>query len=440
MQTVDELLVQRPFYVAHRGSGDNWTEHTEYAYSQAVAAGAAAIEISVNATADGVLVCHHLTNTKELTGVDAPIAEQPYSAIYQLRNNAQRWLGPAAAPQPIPLLKNVLDRHAATHVIFIEDKQGTNTRSLLDLMDSYPESRNHFVWKQSATGAPPSEARQRGYRTWGYFTDGSGGQFERFSDGYDLLGIYHQASDDDVRRLVGFGKPVICWEVHYRSMRDRLLRLGVQGMMCSNYLYVTSDEARASRDAFATGLRAAGDLPWELNWDYQPAIQHESGSISLRYATRRSSYLMGSMCPIRQDSYTLQFEMRWPEMPASAALSGGLAFGLADDQPFHPMYASPIGGYFLSLNADGTLALFRQEANADAGLPLASVKCIPPAVGEWVKLKVDATARGIRFGTADGGAVSAQADGATVRGGYFSLVKNATGPESVEFRGVTVST
>src|SRR6478735_7476996 len=57
--TVDSLVSTTPFFIAHRGSGDNWAEHTMEAYSEAVALGAKAIEVSVNATKDGVLICHH---------------------------------------------------------------------------------------------------------------------------------------------------------------------------------------------------------------------------------------------------------------------------------------------------------------------------------------------------------------------------------------------
>lgn len=46
--TVGELLSRPRFVVAHRGSGDNWPEHTLTAYANALAAGADAVEISLS--------------------------------------------------------------------------------------------------------------------------------------------------------------------------------------------------------------------------------------------------------------------------------------------------------------------------------------------------------------------------------------------------------
>src|SRR5579875_2158465 len=37
--TVDSLLTQRPFRVAHRGGSDDWPEMSAYAYEQAIAHG-----------------------------------------------------------------------------------------------------------------------------------------------------------------------------------------------------------------------------------------------------------------------------------------------------------------------------------------------------------------------------------------------------------------
>ena len=67
--TVASLLAAPSFFVAHRGSGDNWPEHTMRAYKGSAAAGLKAIEVSVSATSDGVLVCHHDLNTQRVTGI-----------------------------------------------------------------------------------------------------------------------------------------------------------------------------------------------------------------------------------------------------------------------------------------------------------------------------------------------------------------------------------
>ncbi|MCY0905726.1 glycerophosphodiester phosphodiesterase [Arthrobacter sp. H14-L1] len=433
--TVDGLLGSTPFYIAHRGSGDNWTEHTELAYSSALAAGAKAIEVSVQATADGTLICHHDTNLLRMTGADLNIVEQTYATVAALRTDARQWLGPATAPERIPLLKEVLDAHAANNVIFLEDKQGTNTKTLLDLMDTYRDSTSHFVWKQPAGLKSYRDARERGYKTWGYFMDGTDGQFPKYAPNYDLLGIYHTASDNDVLTLVGYGKPTIAWEVHTRWMRDRLIKLGVQGLMCANIPYVPKDIANAHRDTFATGRRNSGDLPSIINWKFQPPISPASSSIAL-VDGEDQSYSMGSLCPVAREAYALGFQMRWPDrvVPSGGA---GVAFGQLTDEPYLPL-AIGRGGYHLLLDARGTLTLSTRNDADVRNSVLFKLPTRPPSAGEWIELKVtiDPTSIKIaRTGSADYVRVTKNT---SIRGGYFSLCKAYNGEFPVEFRAITI--
>jgi glycerophosphoryl diester phosphodiesterase len=336
-------------------------------------------------------------------------------------------------------VKDVLDAHASKEVIFIEDKQGTNTNALLELLDSYPDSNEHFVWKQSGAAKLPGAVRERGYTSWGYFTDSSDRQFERFADTFDLLGIYHDATDDEIRRLVSFGKPVICWEVHTRWMRQRLEHLGVRGMMCSNLLYVTSETPKSTKDSFASGLRAPGDLPWIHTWESQPVLQPESASIRFEGDGRRS-YVMGSMCPITSGNYTLTYELRWPTNTGAAPeLDAGIAFGQADDRAFRPWTPNEIGGYYLALKPSGKLELFRQEPKIQDALSISSVATEPPVPGEWMRFRIDVAPAAIRFARLDGREIATVADDTAYRGAYFSLFKSHPGGTPVEFRAVEVT-
>ncbi|WP_454699187.1 glycerophosphodiester phosphodiesterase [Arthrobacter humicola] len=431
------------FFIAHRGSGDNWPEHTAHAYGQAVSAGAKAIEVSLSSTSDGVLVCHHLTNTQRLTGRDWNIADHTYAEIAQLRNDARQWLGPASPLEPLPKVKDVLDAHASRNVIFIEDKQGTNTEALLDLLDSYPDATERFVWKQSGAVELPGSVTERGYRSWGYFTDSSDRQFERFAEPFDLLGIYHDATDNEIRQLVSFGKPVICWEVHTRWMRERLEQLGVRGMMCSNLLYVANETPQSTKDSFVTGLRAPGDLPWIHTWESQPVIHRDSASITFEGEGRRS-YVMGSMCPVGSQNYSLTFEIRWPsDLPVGAEgareLDAGVAFGQADDRAFRPWTPGDVGGYYLSIRASGKLELFRQEAKIQDAISIASVPTDPPVPGGWMRFRIDVSPAAIRFARLDGREIAAVAEDTAYRGEYFSLFKSHLKMIPVAFRALEVS-
>lgn len=436
--TVESLLGTTPFYVAHRGSGDNWPEHTALAYSSAIAFGVKAIEISVSATSDGVLVCHHDTNTMRMTGHDLKISQQTYATLEGLRNDATRWLGPASQLEPIPRLRDVLDAHAATHVIFIEDKQATNTKALLDLMDSYPDAQSHFVWKQTSSSMARVEAAARGYKTWGYFLNGSRDTYPKYAPNFDYLGLYHAATDAEVAALVAYGKPVVVWEVHTRAMRDRLLGLGVRGLMCSNIPYVTNDVALNTSDSFASGFRSPGDLPWVINWDLQPQLNNVTASIEFDDGSD-FSYSMGSLCPTPVGSYSIDYELRWPGPIPPDSGHAGIAFGLANDRPYLPKEAGTSGGYHLLIDETGMLELQRRGADGAVTERLASTSTAAPVSGQWMKFSVSVSPDGIRCSRLDTGGQSITAPDTTHRGRYFVLCKAYDGEQPLQFRFVTVS-
>lgn len=438
--TIDSLIATTPFYIAHRGSGDNWVEHSMDAYEHSVALGAKAIEVSVNATRDGVLVCHHDVTTKRLAGQDVNIADVTYAQLSRLLNSSKGWLGPAAKPQPIPRLTDVLDRFAATHVIFIEDKQGTNTRPLLEVMGRYKRSTDHFVWKQWAGAGQYALVQSSGYRIWGYFSNDLYARADELAPRFDYLGVYSTATDAQIQQIVRFSKPVIGWEIHYRSMRDRMSSLGVAGMMCSNLPYVTTTRARATRDAFASGLRAAGDLPWttDLGTSVQPVIDQAKGSASLAAADFQS-YLMGSLCPVPTRPHTLACELRWPDSLPNGDDHVGVAFGQQDDRSYRVRTPSAVSGFHVIVRATGSIELLSREAGSVNGVLLASVKTALPVAGEWIRLQVKVSRDHVSVYRLDGNGWGLEAETKVPLGGYFWLCKNYVAPTPVEFRAVSVA-
>jgi glycerophosphoryl diester phosphodiesterase len=446
--TITDLLSTKAFYIAHRGSGDNWPEHTMRAYSQSVALGLKAIEVSVWASSDGVLLCHHDAGTLRTTGYDFQIPATPAAALAQLRVDARAWLGPATPLEPIPRLRDVLDAYAASHVIFLEDKGGTNADAIITMLQDYPDSREHVVWKQPAASPGHVYARQRGYTTWGYFASKDLDRAAEFQDGVDWLGVPTLAAEEPIRRLVATGKPVIAWEVHRRWERDRLQRLGVRGMMCSNVPYVLQRLAPAVGDSLGQGSRAAGDLPWntDSNWAAQPAFVDDA----LRFGGA-GSYTVGSMAPLAAPGWRLDVELRWPDGAASAGGElAGIAFALGDDSPVVPAVdgtvpAATQGGYRLDIAPDGSLDLGRSDKGQAQPAPLASAAGGGAGDGQWFRVRVEMAPVGLRVsGSADGGrSWSAQSTDTVFRGGYFALLSgggmSGGGNAPVEFRNLAVT-
>ncbi|MEH0110266.1 glycerophosphodiester phosphodiesterase [Tersicoccus sp. MR15.9] len=438
--TIDQLLAQVPFLIAHRGSGDTWTEHTMDAYRRSVDAGAMALEISVHATKDGVLVCHHDGNTKRMTGTDLEIAETTWAELSTLPNDARAWLGPAAALQPIPRLADVLDAFIDTHVLFVEDKSGKNPRQVLDMVLSHPTARERVIWKQHAGAPNLALAKSRGLKSWGYFTTDELDVFDEYQGRFDLIGMIVQADDRAFERAVATGKPVIAWEVHRRSERERLEKLGVRGLMCSNYPYVARTFKPAAQDAFASGLRAAGDLPQNVggDWTDQPLLLPKERAC--RFDQKMpSSYVLGSMTLDDRPIYSIQWQLSWPDAMPGARDHAGVAFGQDTDEPYRPLEVSAASGYHVLFRANGEGGLYRRAAGVRSGELLGDFRSPAPKPGEWVSFVIEVTRTTVVFRRLGNDAWSAGARDETYRGDYLSLYKNYAGTVPVEFRDVRIA-
>lgn len=239
---IADLFSTNPFYIAHRGSGDNWPEHTMRAYRSAANYGMKAIEVSVNITSDSVMVCHHDPNTSRMTGTSLTISSSTVAQLDALTNTASFTDNPTQDRQPIPRLTSVLSAYAANHVLFVEAKtSGTWQADLIALLQSQPDAANRIIWKAPIV-AGFQGAKTAGLTTWGYLlqADPAHADWQGLvaKPDVDIIGVNHTASDSYIAGVVALatslGKKVIMWEVHTKADRDRAASLGVQGMMTSN--------------------------------------------------------------------------------------------------------------------------------------------------------------------------------------------------------------
>ena len=356
---VASLLGLDRFVVAHRGSGDNWPEHTLTAYQAGLAAGAHAVEISVRATADNQLVCHHDADFVRTSGTAGRVDETKFAGLPRV--DARRWLGPATELEPISLLSDVLAELPPTALAFVEDKDGTNTSQLLELLDAQPRAAERFVWKQWGIAKQAQVARQRGYHAWGYFGRDDVDRMAEFAESYDCLGVPVDLPDSALRLATAHGKPVMAWAVHTRSQAARLAEHGVAGLMCANVPYVIGTPRPATIDTFDTGRRAAGDLPRGASdsWQRQPSLVDQG----LRFTdTSASSYLLGSLCPLPKQCM-LSIRVGWPGEPGGSI---GIAFGLPDDADYAPgSERNPAGAHRVGLTSEGRLAVWEDPAGSE---------------------------------------------------------------------------
>jgi glycerophosphoryl diester phosphodiesterase len=240
--TVAGLISATPFYIAHRGGGDNWPEMTAYAYDQAVKLpGLQALEISVCLSADGVLVCSHDATTKRMTGVDYTIAEQTWAKLSELRATSAYTLDPTQPSQPFSRFDDVVG-HIDRFVLFVEPKTAAAVEPLMAKMVALNQPER-VVWKQPINQLNFQLAKSHGFTTWGYVLDEPGHQGDRLtqfaaSPDIDMLGAQRSQPDSQLtpvtQAAANNGKKTIIWNIRSAEDRARGLRLGCQGMMTSN--------------------------------------------------------------------------------------------------------------------------------------------------------------------------------------------------------------
>lgn len=429
-----DLISQDLFYIAHRGSGDNWTEHTLQAYRQAIAHGAPAIEISVHRTQDGRFVCHHDTDLERLCAIPKEISEVTWDELQEMQNDARAWLGPNTPLEPIPSLDAVLAELGGQAVLFVEDKTGQYAGELIELLEGSAAPNDSIMWKQPAAGTGYELAAKAGMKTWGYFAPEKFSDIETLASRFDAIGIHDSADSAIISRAIATGLPVICWEVHTRSKRDALQRQGVQGMMCSNYPYVTTGapSLQSATDNFASGHRAAGDLPDVVTWNSQPQLIPSEGILRLPEA-RKASYVLGSMATDGTGSWRVNASMRWPLRGKENQIAG-LAFGLPADAPYRAFEAQQMDGYHVQLESRGEISLWRADGKSPKNLERTSWTV--PAEGAWIQLELVMSSGSLKIRV--GEAVLNADLGDTIQPGYLNLLTLIPAGCPVEFRSIGI--
>ncbi len=245
--TFADLLGDDPFYVAHRGGGDNWPEMTAYAYQQAAQLPyLKAIEVSVCISADGVLVCSHDRNTARMTGVDLEIGKAQWDQLSELKVVADYTDTPIQPARPLSRFDEVIEQHLPNLVVFVEPKVPEAIEPLMARMKQLDQPER-TVWKQPVNQRNFATAKANGFHTWGYVLNEPGHLGERLprfaaDPAIDMLGIEKTEVDDIVHRVVGLasqnGKATMMWAIQRVTERTRGLSLGCRGMMTSNIVGV----------------------------------------------------------------------------------------------------------------------------------------------------------------------------------------------------------
>ena len=442
------------FAIAHRGAGDVYPEHSLPSYRAAVELGAECLEVSVNMTSDGVLVCiHDLTYDRTTTGKGL-VAKQPSSVLSRI-GIRQPQLGPAWVQEPlpeVPRLETVLKEFGGKVVICLEAKDDRAYPSMmamvtrLGLLDS-------VIVKAYHTSTRIPEAKAAGLPVFAYLSPDdmneptiataaarltSADLLVLPADNGDYVTYYPDA-------LIASAKahrvPLVMYAIHRRADAEHYFRLGASGMVTSDYGYTTSSTPAATSDSWASKRIASGEKPKMPDSRSMSGAWTSLNELTLGAEGDRQFITLGQLCPIAAaaSQYRLTFSAAWDRLPADPSATVTLAFCHLDDR-YYEDGLSLSEGYHATMSPDGTLRIYRHSTSAPEEL-LGQIQTPPVQAEQWVTLRLDVSPRSLiwrRTDVPEAGQVVVH--DSAVRGGYVAIGRSSSDPRSaVALREFSVS-
>lgn len=219
--TVDEMLRQQPFRIAHRGGSDDWPEMSAYAYRQAVARGYRALEFSAARSSDGVWFGLHDGNLDRTSGTKGFVAaEHTWAEIQKLRISASATTAPHQSARPYLRLRDFLAEFGSSHVLLLDPKAAdapARQEMLDEIRRAVPHATRQVIAKSYGESVPwAQEAESAGFRTWGYYyaPDVTSGLLARTGAAWTMLGMDYSAPDWAWAAVDAQRKPVIAHVLH----------------------------------------------------------------------------------------------------------------------------------------------------------------------------------------------------------------------------------
>lgn len=239
--SVDSMLSQETFYIAHRGGSRFFPEMSLYAYGQSVLLGYGALEFSMARTSDGVWFGLHDRSLDRTSGVSGlPDASnmtwaqvQNYQILGSMAADA-----PSQPNRPYMRLEELLDLYYPSHVIFMDTKYaGGYIGEFVNIMSSLPGTpQNHIVSKSFGVGPGlHGPMRAAGFMAWGYYyqSNVTSGDFAAWQSNFDILGMEYGADAASWSAATSTGKPVIGHICPTTAAAATALGRGARGLICS---------------------------------------------------------------------------------------------------------------------------------------------------------------------------------------------------------------
>lgn len=233
---VGQMKASPGFVVAHRGGSGDWPEMSLHAYTQSVAHGAKALEVSLGRTSDGVWVGLHDDTMNRVAGVTGlPAIGQMTWAQVQLYRIKAEMAGQVS--QPFMRWEELVAAYGRTRVFFVDPKSSFSPVPFFAAMALLPgDPTDKVVLKHYLMSGPIADhATSRGFECWGYAyeDDYTSGRLAANQSRWTMLGMAWDASTAAWTTAKSFGKPVLAHICPNSAATTTALAKGANGLMVS---------------------------------------------------------------------------------------------------------------------------------------------------------------------------------------------------------------
>jgi hypothetical protein len=227
--SVSAMLADSPFFVAYHGGSGSWPACSLHAYTQAVFAGAGALEVRLARTADGVWFGLPGRTVRDPDGLEVDPASLLWSDLRRYRIPAPH--GSGSAPQPYMRVEELVDVYGSTHVLFVDPYDTSVGGILLEYLSTLM-GKERIVASHPADGvAFARAAKSRGIASYGYFADPVVPSIKEHGGHWDFLGLPFGAPQEAWDTASGFGKPVAGFGAASPGEADEAFQRGAAGLV-----------------------------------------------------------------------------------------------------------------------------------------------------------------------------------------------------------------
>ncbi|NOY10232.1 MAG: glycerophosphodiester phosphodiesterase [Spirochaetes bacterium] len=241
-----------PFYnnnsvmlFGHRGNSIKAPDNTLAAFKKLLDDHIPGVELDVMLCGSGEIVVSHDYNLKKSSGVDLSIEKEDYNRIKEL--DVGSWFSPEFKDERIPLLKDVFELLGNKVYYNIETKSekirtGLLEAKLFNTIKNFGLEKNCIISsfnpfsikavKKIAPALPTSLIYSRSKRLPFILRYGAGRLFTGFSFIQPYYKLINPVSVHLNKNI--FRNPVIAWTVNDVSESNRLIDLGISGIISNN--------------------------------------------------------------------------------------------------------------------------------------------------------------------------------------------------------------